>query len=156
MADAESATGTGEPPVEESEIQSTLKVLEVLREGLRTAGMEADADHVNEAHGLVDFHKPFIVRDEKQDKREHEDASVRNLSELDIGALVSMPDSPEDDTYRLAGYHRKEEYGNGVWGLVDPETGEFAGLVSDGAATTGAPKKVQFQGYAEISEGERQ
>lgn len=64
----------------------------------------------------------------------------RELSTLDVGAIVEY----DGDLLVLVDYARPAEYGDGVWATVDESTGDFSGLVTDGAGQESDPVMVEL------------
>jgi hypothetical protein len=76
-----------------------------------------------------------------------EDTEIRMLQSLDVGNIISDPgNGPRAE---LIDYKQPEEYGPGVWALADIESGEFAGLLRDGAAEGASPVEVEYHGSAD-------
>lgn len=84
-------------------------------------------------------------------QRTHDDTAdgsepeTRELWTLDVGAIISLPDA--DRKVTLIDCKRPSEYGSFVWACEYIDTGEFAGLVTDGAAAAADPVEVEFYGY---------
>jgi len=77
---------------------------------------------------------------------DEQDTERRWLSTLDVGAVVSA--TGEGRKCVLMDCARPNKHGSWVWALKYADTGEYAGLLTDGAALgSSSGEKVVFHGY---------
>lgn len=76
--------------------------------------------------------------------------TVRPLCELDVGDTFEFPSG--DTRHRLIDCIRPGEYSNWVWAYEDAETGDYEGLIEDGAGPAATPTMVRHVGSAATTE----